>query len=455
MTASNSNPPGADLTVDVVVAGSGIAGLTAASYAARHGKSVLLVEKETEVGGTSAISGGVLWTAPTYAEWRERCPLGIEELGRRLVADFPMLMDWLTGLGVEIETPVPVHDFAPGRPFDIAGYFTRAIRIIESAGGFVMRNTSARELMADVNGSVVGMVVREHDATDVPVAASAVVLATGGSQGDAHARARFIHPNAAGIAVRANPGSIGDGLRMATQIGAGTHALSHGFYGHLICSPLDRFEATDFNPLYLHFSHLCAMVNIKGERFTLERAGDHFNAQQLVPQPESRAVLIFDDAVYRSAVVTPNVQHFIPYDKFELARSRGAHTAVAPTIGELASTVAEWGFDTAGLTRSIESFNHGASDPGGWEFPVRTNTVPRITTAPFYAMEAVPAVTFCHSGIRIDDHARVLRDNDTIIRGLYACGVDAGGVYDRGYCGGLAMGGVFGLAAARDITGTL
>jgi succinate dehydrogenase/fumarate reductase flavoprotein subunit len=449
MTALN-----ADLTVDVIVVGGGMAGFTAASYAARHGRAVLLVDKATDIGGTSAVSGGVLWTAPTFEEWRERCPLGIESLGRRLVMDFPRVIEWLTGLGVEIETPVTVHDFAPGRPFDILGYFSRAITIIEAAGGLVMRGAVATRLSTDDGGgSVVGAVVTDSDGTEVRVAASAVVLATGGSQGSADARARFIHPNAATIPVRANPYSVGDGLRMATEVGAGTHSLSHGFYGHLICSPLDRFQPQDFNPLYLHFSHLCVMVNIKGERFTPERAGDHFNAQQLVPQPQSRGALIFDDKVYRSAVVTANVERFVPYDKLELARSRGANTAVAQTIEELAAQVAQWGFDADGIVRSVGSFNDGAPDPIPWEFPVRTELVLRVATPPFYAMEVAPAVTFAHSGIRIDDHARVLRDDDIVVPGLYACGVDVGGVYDRGYCGGLAMGAVFGLAAAKDILG--
>src|SRR5258706_15970451 len=46
------------IETDVVVVGSGGAGLTAATVAARHGLDVLLVEKTGWVGGPTALSGG-------------------------------------------------------------------------------------------------------------------------------------------------------------------------------------------------------------------------------------------------------------------------------------------------------------------------------------------------------------------------------------------------------------
>lgn len=46
---------------DVIVAGSGSAGMTAAVRAASKGLKVLVVEKAHRIGGTSATSGGVTW----------------------------------------------------------------------------------------------------------------------------------------------------------------------------------------------------------------------------------------------------------------------------------------------------------------------------------------------------------------------------------------------------------
>ena len=47
--------------VDVVVAGSGAAGLTAALTAAHLGLSVLVIEKAGHFGGSTARSGGGIW----------------------------------------------------------------------------------------------------------------------------------------------------------------------------------------------------------------------------------------------------------------------------------------------------------------------------------------------------------------------------------------------------------
>ncbi|MEH3148674.1 MAG: FAD-dependent oxidoreductase [Methylobacterium frigidaeris] len=52
-------------TWDVIVVGAGAGGLTAASVAAAEGCAVLLVEQAEVVGGTTAISGGMVWVPGT------------------------------------------------------------------------------------------------------------------------------------------------------------------------------------------------------------------------------------------------------------------------------------------------------------------------------------------------------------------------------------------------------
>src|SRR3954447_18255089 len=57
--------------VDVAVVGSGAAGLVAALSAAVEGSTVLVVETEPLVGGTTAISGGAAWVPNHGLAYRE------------------------------------------------------------------------------------------------------------------------------------------------------------------------------------------------------------------------------------------------------------------------------------------------------------------------------------------------------------------------------------------------
>ena len=66
-----------------------------------------------------------------------------------------------------------------------------------------------------------------------------------------------------------------------------------------------------------------------------------------------------------------------------------------------------------------------------------------------YAVHVVAGITHTIGGIRIDRHARVVREDGTPIAGLYAAGADAGGIATGGYASGLASALVFGRLAAE------
>ena len=84
--------------------------------------------------------------------------------------------------------------------------------------------------------------------------------------------------------------------------------------------------------------------------------------------------------------------------------------------------------------------------------PAAGSTPRRSSTPPYYVIEVIPAITFTFTGLRIDEHARVLDADGEPIRGLLAAGADAGGVFHRAYAGGLAAALVFGLQAAATAT---
>ena len=87
---------------DVVVAGAGMAGLTAGITAAAAGASVLVLEKAGRPGGSARLSGGLVWTEPTYERLRARIPMGEPELGRALIDGYEDGIAWLRIQGVEM-----------------------------------------------------------------------------------------------------------------------------------------------------------------------------------------------------------------------------------------------------------------------------------------------------------------------------------------------------------------
>lgn len=83
------------------------------------------------------------------------------------------------------------------------------------------------------------------------VKAKVVVLATGGFQGSPSLTSRYLGQGGDNIFVRSNPGSVGDGLKLASSVGAETSRGMNTYYGHLLAAPLraEEVDPKDFLPL--------------------------------------------------------------------------------------------------------------------------------------------------------------------------------------------------------------
>ena len=76
-------------TWDVIVVGAGAAGMTAACVAAAEGRSVLLLEQASVVGGTTAISGGMVWIPANHKAAAGNHPDSLEAARAYLAATVP------------------------------------------------------------------------------------------------------------------------------------------------------------------------------------------------------------------------------------------------------------------------------------------------------------------------------------------------------------------------------
>lgn len=440
-----------NLRVDLLVVGGGMTGLTAAAVAARKGLEVVLVEKAPEVGGSAAMSSGYMWTAPTLEALQGEDPRADAELGRALADHFLDGMEWVESLGVELTDQITgIYGFGHGYQTDIVKYLARCRSALEASGGWISTGVEVQRL-TESDGRVTGAVARDCDGGEVTVEAAWTVLATGGFQGDPDMRQTYIGAGAQDLILRANPHSVGDGLRLGMAVGAVATGGS-GFYGHLIAHPLRKFEPKDYLIYAQLHSGYCLLLNERGERFTDESLGDHISTQAILGQSGGRGVIVGDEHVRQNNVLSPYIKGMDVIDKLEVAAEAGANYAVADTVEALAQQVGAWGYDAGGVGRAITGYNSVvASDPSELEPPSERH--PRVfDTAPYFALEVRPAITFPYCGLSTNADAEVLSE-DGPIPGLLAGGVDVGGVYKRGYAGALARGLVFGTRAALTAAG--
>ncbi len=445
-----ANDADGSLDVDVLVIGGGMGGMTTAACAARNGARVIVLEKAADIGGSAGLSEGYVWTAPTVEALREEDPEGDETLAPVVVAELRDGLAWIESLGVHVGGELTnVLGFGSGRQIDVWAFMRAAASIVESAGGYLVTGVAVRELLVE-DGAIVGAVVEQEGG--IEIRATATVLATGGFQADPDLVRKYIRPDWNDIVVRSNQASSGDGLRLALSAGAARTEDMDGFYGHLMPRPLSReLTHSDYTGLAQYHSEHGILVNAAGERFVDESLGDHWCTEAVAEQDGVRAVLFCDDRIRTEEVMkafVPGMQQGL--DKFEEAAKAGANFAKSETLDGLCDALQEWRYDADRALATVAEFNDLLGSEPDALSPERRRLRRPVDVPPFFALEVQPAITFTYGGVRTDERARVLDAGGRPIPGLFAVGADQGGIYRRGYAGGLARALVFGRRAAQS-----
>lgn len=431
---------------DLLVIGGGMAGLSAAGWAAERGARVIVVERAADIGGSAFLSGGVVWTA-TSAGRMALYGGGDMALAARVLDTYPVAIDWLRRRGVSVSPAMPVLH-GRGYQIDIIEHLRGCARMVEQAGGAVALETETEELVVADDGAVLGARTSHPDG-DIEIRAKATLIATGGFQGSPDMRAKYIHPHARDILLRSNPCSDGAGIRLGLKAGATMNARNPGFYGHLVSESREWGLERHYTGLSQYHSDQSLLINEAGERFCDETTGDHTNTYHTVLQPRARAICFWDARVHAAHATQAVVQTAPPLDKMKVALDHGGKGIVATSLDEVAAFADAQGFDGAALLRTINDYNERARN--GWEtlVPPRADVCLPYDRAPFYALIVHPAITFTFGGLVIDGDGRVLDAEGHAIPGLFAAGSDAGGAYGTGYAGGLALAMTFGIRAAK------
>jgi tricarballylate dehydrogenase len=413
----------AELAPDVVVLGTGMAGMCAATAATEQGAQVLVLERAPTIGGSAAISGGYVWTARTVDDLLDEDAGEFQRHGHLVVEGYEDVKRWLTGFTAPVTEELPTL-YGRGHRFDVPLLFGTMAGTIVSAGGRIGVGAEVTDVEGDSDGFTLSV---RRDGDTSMVRTRSLVLATGGRQADPEVRRSLVEGGALLPPLRGNRFSRGDGAAIATALGGRVNAANKGFYGHLFAAGVESIAPIDFIIFSLFQSSEGALLDAHGRRFADEHRGDHNNAAA-VAAIGGRALLLWSQDVQERVSTTPWTVGTPLMDRWRFSRERGGRTASAADTAELVQLVREWGYD---VQTALE------------DEAVRG----RIGAARIFAAEVVPAVTMTFGGIEVDDAGAAVDGDGQPIPGLFVAGGDTSDIYHRGYAGGLCAAAVTGRRA--------
>ena len=546
--------PSWDEAFDVVVVGSGAAGLLAAVVAADAGFKSLVIEKGELWGGTSAISGGGLWipanplmqadgeddsieAALRYMEdiIEEAGPASSRERKLAFLTNGPKMVSFLSGKGFQWTRSKDYPDYYPERPGarfgrmlegstwngKLLGAWLKLLRkrenvpalaaktddapflplmtrtwagfariativvnsalwhitgrtplasggsltgqlmaIAQKSGVSVRLRTSLQDLILE-DGRVTGATLSADGQQRRVAARRAVLLAAGGFARNAKFRKQYqVVGDEYTSAIETD---TGDAIEIAMKAGAATALMEEAWW-----TPAAKIPGSVRMPVVWErqLPH-CIMVDSSGERFMneaqpyIDAGRRQFERNKIVPAIPAWLIL---DARHRSRYLFgPALGGATPRSWID-----AGFFIRADSVAALAGKI---NVDASRLRRTIDRFN-GFADTGidvdfhrgsnaydKFYSDPRTRPNPnlgRIERSPFWAVPIVPGDLGTKGGLLTDEHARVLRANGDVIRGLYAAGNTTASVMGRSYPGPgatLAPATIFAFIAMRHAAG--
>jgi tricarballylate dehydrogenase len=483
--------------VDVVVIGGGNAALCSALAAREGGASVLVLEKapEHERGGNSFFTAGGFRfvhqgledirrdVVPDLSDEEARTVLlppypaeqfyddlmrltenrSDPDLAHHLVTRSRPTVVWMKSQGVrwilmlsrQSYNVAGRHHFWGGLAVEAVGGGPGLVESLyeraEKTGVTVRYGGGARRLLLDGKGALRAVVTHGPDGVG-EISCRAAVIASGGFEANPEWRTRYLGPNWDLARVRGTRHNVGEGIRMALEIGAqsfGHWSSCHAVAWDLNAPPFGDRKVGDM--FQKHSYPLGLIVNVHGRRFVDEGA-DLRNytyakyGREILKQPRETAFQLFD------AKTVPLLR--------EEYRIREISKAEAGSIEELARKLE---IDVEGLVKTVREFNAAVQDrpfnPAVLDgkgtrgiTPPKSNWAQRLDAPPYVGFAVTCGITFTFGGIRVNTRAQVLDYEDRPIPGLYAAGELVGGLFYHNYPGGagLMSGAVFGRTAGQS-----
>ncbi len=479
---------------DVVVVGGGGSGLAAAIEARALGRDVLLLEKNPQLGGSTAWSIGSVSASATPHQlrkgikdrpedhWRDMAGFNGDldardnaELRRVLADAMPETFRWLLTHGIRFYGPMPEPPHKKPRMHNVLpnsrAFITHLERAARRAGIAIQRGARATSLVTE-DGRVAAIDCATPTGPRRFRARGGVVLATGDFTSDPELKNQFMGPQEAKID-GVNVTATGDGQKLALPLGAriinGDLALGPELrfvppqrrnillnlppwraLANLMAWSLEHMPSALLRPFVMSFvttalapspnlfAEGAILVNRRGERFTDE--GDK-PAYAVPDQPDKIAYILLDQRMVALFSAWPHFISTAPGVAYayvdDYRRNRSDIFTQGATLDALAGKLS---MPAAAIAETVRAHNAGVGNR------------PQFGAGPYVALGPVRAV-FVHAegGLAVDQEHRVLGVGDKPIAGLYAAGsTGQGGLLLKGHGHHLAWAFASGRRAGRN-----
>jgi fumarate reductase flavoprotein subunit len=446
------------MEADMVVIGGGGAGATAALTAVQKGvKKVVLLEKEAELGGTSATAGGFVWGAETHlqkaagvdtnkdAAFNEHMEFNHynyvdPKVVRAFINKTAETMKWLeengfrykvegmAGMGADAKyTQFPVD--MTGNTHNFGRTINKMADLFTAGGGQILLNTSAEKISRGPDGKIISVTAKNKNGETIQIATKTVILATGGFTGSNELLNKYFpdYWNNEAYSTLAVKTNTGDGIKLAEDAGAGLNG-----FATLIKEPATSyFDGVE--SIYSRMSGSANMwVNKHGERFQNESWRGNASVNSLAAQPGKIAFALFDDKMVQDITGRLKSQgqdadlksFYSEWDK------KGRYVKISNSLDEIAGWI---GADPKTLKATVEKYNSFCKQGRDADFGKAVDALNELATPPFYAVKIGPLMIDTYGPVRINERMEVIDKEDKTIPGFYAGGAICGQIQGIDY----------------------
>lgn len=462
----SANNESKEIEADVVVVGTGGAGTASALVAAQAGKKVVVIEKNSFVGGNTKLSHGFFAIG---TKWQKEAGIDVNvdeavrqllefndylsngPLTRAIVEKSAETVEWIDSLGMKVSVQEGTTQFAhEGDNYKAQSYhiydnteegFANLYKELENLGVEVYLQTTMESLIFE-NGEVKGVIAKASDGSTLKVNAKATMVATGGYGANEEmikAVSNNAKLNSLGVP------NMGEGLNSMIAVGATDidsapllHAAQLAASEVTTSTSDEHLAGFSMSPITQLLMSPLLWVDPSGSRFVNED-------------------VVYDTAFWANAAYSVGGQYYFVVDKATLeAYTKGSEMLISKagpganmdsgdfialakqaveaktafkgeTIEELAQNS---GMEVADLVNSVERYNKMVENKKDTDYAKSSKSLMYpVSEGPYYAFDCRAVFLGTIGGVRVSEKLEVINQDGEVIKGLYTGGTNAGGYY--------------------------